>query len=702
MASAASSSAQLPLFFILIFSTCFLLSVALDTAHPPFSFNFDLTNASSYRPSDLLFQGSASPPGPEKNISDLTCNRRDRSINGCVGRISYSKPVRLYDGTTLASFSTSFTFEIRADRDTTMGDGIAFFLSFFPSTIPPYSVGGSFGLLGPNGYPAYGAGQFVAVEFDTYHNNWDPVGDHVGIDLNSVMNSWNTTSLPQGRNLSGTWTATIKFDNITTMLSASLRSDDDNYSSMEPLVVTQVLPDPRTFLPPEVAVGFSGSTAASTELNQILTWSFNSTIPAPRIPNNKGAYWLRFWAQLQHEEQAKAALSLMSRNMEIIALEFIKGDWNSFYRKKAAIIAGGVLALFLLVVMAWFIISYWKWRNRQPPEFEKQEPIQFQYCDLADATDHFSDEIGKGHFGVVYRGSLKKLGREVAVKKILDSSPVVLGQKNRDFYCELNTITSVNHKNLVKLVGWCMGNSFDFVEFMCWRGKSENNKLLPVYELVPKGSLHDHLHKKEETLTWEIRYKIVKDITCALIYLHHECNPLILHRDIKPSNILLDNNFNAKLADFGLSRILDPDSSRILTIPVGTEGYLDPECKKPEGKVEFSRSTDIYSYGIVLLEITCRQSMTRKKSHMQAADDKLKGEFRRSEMENVIILGLWCSFPDSKKRPSMLQAMAVLEHGKPRPDLDLLDRTSVPTQVETDIDPLAPSSAGSSSYEQQA
>ncbi|WVZ51014.1 LOW QUALITY PROTEIN: hypothetical protein U9M48_002206 [Paspalum notatum var. saurae] len=648
MASAASSHAQLPLFFIFIISTCFLLSVAVDTAHLPFSFSFDLTNASSYQPSDLLFQGSASPPGPEKNISDLTCNRRDHSINACTGRISYNKPLQ----------HELHLLRTRTQRwRTGMGDGIAFFLSSFPSSIPPNSGGGSFGL--PNDYAAYGAGQFVAVEFDTYHNPWDPEGDHVGIDLNSVIKSWNTTvtpqlstqlditttSLPQGQTLSGTWTATIKFDNITTMLSASLRSNDN--SSMEPVVVTLVLPDPRMFLPPEVAVGFSASTGASTELNQIVTWSFNSTIPAQRIPNNKG--------------------------------------------KKAAIIAGGVLALLLLVVMAWFIISCWKWRNRQQPGFKKQEPIQFQYRDLADATNHFSDErkLGEGFFWVVYRGSLKKLGLEVAVKKILDRSPVVLGQKTGIFI--YNHISKSQEPR--ELIGWCMGNSFDFVAFMCWCGKSEKNKLFLVYELVPKGSLHDHLHNKKETLRWEIS----EDITCALVYLHHECNPLILHRDIKPSNILLDNNFNAKLADFGLSRILDPDSSRILTIPVGTEGYLDPECKKPEGKVEFSRSTDIYSYGIVLLEIACRQGMTREivwqqylnRSHMQAADDKLNGEFRRSEMEVVIVLGLWCSYPDNKKRPTMEQVMAVLEQGKPLPDLDLLDRTSVTTQLETYIDPPA-------------
>ena len=203
-----------------------------------------------------------------------------------------------------------------------------------------------------------------------------------------------------------------------------------------------------------------------------------------------------------------------------------------------------------------------------------------------------------------------------------------------------------------------------------------------------------------------IRYKIVKDITRGLLYLHHECDPIILHRDIKPGNILLDNNFNAKLADFGLSRIVDPDSSRVLTNPVGTEGYIDPLCRKQVEKVEFSRSSDVYSVGIVLLDIACKKGMVREqvwqqytnRSLMRAADDKLQGEFHRSEMENVIILGLWCSYPDdSKKRPTMEQVMAVLEHGKPLPDLNSLDTTSASSLQETYIRPQTPSSAGSSS-----
>ncbi|KAJ1256546.1 hypothetical protein BS78_K006400 [Paspalum vaginatum] len=372
----------------------------------------------------------------------------------------------------------------------------------------------------------------------------------------------------------------------------------------------------------------------------------------------------------------------------------------------------------LLALVAWVILSWCKWTNRNRG-FEKlgnEKLTRFAFRDLAAATEKFSEgrKLGEGFFGVVHRGYLKKLGCEVAIKEIKpEAAPGLIITSNNTFSAELNAITSVKHKNLVKLFGWCRGNSSNFAEFMCWCWKKEKNRLFLMYKLVPKGSLQDHLHK-QETLRWETRYKIVKDITSALRYLHHECDQLILHRDIKPGNILLDDNFNAKLADFGLSRIADPGHSRIMTVPVGTGHYLDPECKKPEGLVEFSRSTDIYSYGIVLLEIACncKQGMGREKvwqhyidndkSVLEAADDRLNGEFNKNEMEGVIVIGLWCSFPDSKKRPSMLKVMAVLEHGKPLQDLDLLDRTSVPTQQETYIDPPPASSAGSSSYEQHA
>ncbi|CAO2142425.1 unnamed protein product [Urochloa humidicola] len=659
---------QILLLILLPVSSCFLLPLSLDaTSVPPvvdssppkFSFSFDFSDASRYDAiRDLKFEGDASV---SSNQVDLTCSSFTiQGDNICTGRMSYNHPVPFYDDTTLASFNTSFIFVIQVDNEAdTASGGMAFFVSGYPSTMPPNSGGDQLGLLNVNQDAASGAGQFIAVEFDMFQddNLTDPTDNQIRIDTNCVQSqNYKNFSLPSLGSGSRPMTATIQFNSITGLLVASLRFRD--YPSTEPIVqFSQMLPDPKSLLPRDVAVGFSAATNTSTK-HQILAWSFNSTLASST-----------------------------------------KGHKNT----KAIIV--GVIGALAMVLVVWFILSCWKWttRHRGFEKQGKQEPTQFEYRDLEAATDHFLEErkLGEGLFGVVYRGYLKKLGCDVAVKKMKNKSQAVPGPDNKDFYDELNIITAVKHRNLVKLVGWCRGNSWNFVEFMCWCWNNKNNKLFLVYELVPKGSLYDHLHK-EEILPWETRYKIVKDITCALVYLHHECNPFILHRDIKPSNILLDDNFNAKLADFGLSRIVDTDSSRILTIPVGTEGYLDPQLRKKVGVVEFSRSSDVYSFGIVLLDIACKKGVHREQvwhhytngSLMQAADDKLKGEFHRNEMETVIILGLWCSYPDdSKKRPSMEQVMAVLEPGQPLPDLKSLDTTSASTLQETCVDPKAPSSA---------
>ncbi|KAF2932661.1 hypothetical protein DAI22_04g014700 [Oryza sativa Japonica Group] len=280
---------------------------------------------------------------------------------------------------------------------------------------------------------------------------------------------------------------------------------------------------------------------------------------------------------------------------------------------------------------------------------------RFEYHELATATENFSDDrkLGEGAFRVVYSGFLKQLEREVAVKKIVREFNV----GHKDFFSEVITMSETRHKNLVKFFGWCirLRHSWNILQFMCgWCCNMENKELFLVYELMKNGNLYEE--QRSETLLTNM-YKIAKNIGSALFYLHHDCKPYILHRDIKPGNILLDENFNAKLADFGLSRIANPDNNAMLqttmTIAVGTEGYIDPQCKK-DGTVRFNCPSDVYSFGIVLLEITCTG-----KSREQICGLR--------EMERVIILGLWCSAFETKDRPTMQQAMDVLERNAPLP-----------------------------------
>ncbi|CAL4979696.1 unnamed protein product [Urochloa decumbens] len=286
MASAAiSSSAQLHVLLFLLISTtyyCFLLPLSLVAANdritvatvesPNISFSFDISNsnASSYGAGDFRIEGNA-------------------SAHGCIGRVSYNHPVLFHDVTNLASFSTSFTFVIKPNGEPAPGDGIAFFLSGYPSSMPPKNVVGSLGLINAAA-AAYGSDQFVAIEFDTYKNDeWgDPSANHIGIDINTVRSAnttdlTNTTSGLPSLKVNATMTATIQFNGTTGMLVASLRFHD--HPSMEPAVVTYVLQDPKSLLPREVVVGFSAGCGTCTERHQILAWSFNSTLAAAPTPH---------------------------------------------------------------------------------------------------------------------------------------------------------------------------------------------------------------------------------------------------------------------------------------------------------------------------------------------------------------------------------------------------------------------------------
>nr|CAE03665.3 OSJNBa0042N22.7 [Oryza sativa Japonica Group] len=329
--------------------------------------------------------------------------------------------------------------------------------------------------------------------------------------------------------------------------------------------------------------------------------------------------------------------------------------------KKTIVVGLSIGGALIVVLLVWCVLSWWKWRGTGRG-FDKgtRGVRRFKYHQLVSATNQFSMEnkIGAGAFGEVHKGYLTELGREVAVKKILKECR----EGNKDFFDEVQTISRAKQKNLVELLGWGIKRRWNIIDFMCWCRQKKSDLFL-VYELVDNGNLHRHLHEEAAVvLPWTARYKIVKDIGCALIYLHHDRKPYILHRDIKPSNILLDKEFNAKLADFGLSRTADNGTIQSSMV-VGTANYLDPECMKT-GK--FDRSSDVYSFGLVLLEIACKKD---ENSYAQVADDRLRGEFDERQMERVIFLGLQCCQPKASMRPTMQEAMGFLEDNSPLPEL---------------------------------
>ncbi|KAM3310879.1 hypothetical protein ACQJBY_031511 [Aegilops geniculata] len=301
-------------------------------------------------------------------------------------------------------------------------------------------------------------------------------------------------------------------------------------------------------------------------------------------------------------------------------------------------------------------------------EFEKGTgPKRFRYNDLAVATSNFSDKkkLGEGGFGSVYKGFLKELKVEVAIKKVSKTSK----QGRKEYISEVKIISRLRHRNLVQLIGWCHGGG----------------ELLLVYNLMPHGSLDTHLYSSNATLSWPLRYEIVLGLGSALLYLHQDWEQCVLHRDIKPSNIMLDASFCAKLGDFGLARLVDHGRGPYTTGLAGTMGYMDPECVVT-GRT--SAESDVYSFGVVMLEIACgkRPAVARGREDvihlvqwvwdswergrtLDAADAQLNLEFDDREMECMVVVGLWCAHPDRSLRPSIKQAMNVLRFEAPLPSL---------------------------------
>ncbi|CAN1324450.1 Proline-rich receptor-like protein kinase PERK5 [Linum perenne] len=263
----------------------------------------------------------------------------------------------------------------------------------------------------------------------------------------------------------------------------------------------------------------------------------------------------------------------------------------------------------------------------------------FSFEELHAATDGFapSNLLGQGGFGYVHKGVLTN-GKEVAVKSLKAGS----GQGDREFQAEVDIITRVHHRYLVTLVGYSIAN---------------NHKLL-VYEFVPNSTLEFHLHAKNRpTMDWPTRLKIAIGSAKGLAYLHEDCHPRIIHRDIKAANILLDYNFDAKVADFGLAKLSQDNNTHVSTRVMGTFGYLAPEYAS-SGKL--TDKSDVFSFGVVLLELITGRCPLDNNSNM---DDSLVDwvSYSHSEMSRMVACAAYAIRHSSKKRPRMSQVARTLE-----------------------------------------
>ncbi|XP_028059574.1 G-type lectin S-receptor-like serine/threonine-protein kinase SD2-5 [Camellia sinensis] len=215
-------------------------------------------------------------------------------------------------------------------------------------------------------------------------------------------------------------------------------------------------------------------------------------------------------------------------------------------------------------------------------------PTRFSYEELRAMTNNFNHKLGEGGFGSVFQGTLSD-STNVAVKRLNG-----FGQVKKSFLAEVETIGSIHHVNLVRLIGFC----------------AEKSYRLLVYEYMFNGSLDKWIFQRHQELTlgWQSRRKIIMDIAKGLAYLHEDCRQKIFHLDIKPQNILLDEYCNAKISDFGLSKLIDKDQSQVVTTLRGTPGYLAPEWLNSI----ITEKVDVYSFGVVVLEMLCgRKNLDR-------------------------------------------------------------------------------------------
>ncbi|XWS54603.1 hypothetical protein CRYUN_Cryun10bG0102900 [Craigia yunnanensis] len=649
------------LFFILCFLLFGLLPLSkAELIDDNINFNFI-----SFDPNqrEIFYEGNASSSG---NEIQLTTNQRNTALGGSVGRATYYKPMHLWDNSSgnlvLADFSTQFSFVIDSDKNSSKADGFAFFLAPNGSKIPPESAGGSLGLQHSNRTIDF---EFVAVEFDTFSNPWDPKGmsDHVAIDLNSVENNlslvnWWWSDIENG----GKVDAFISYNSNTKNLSVFLLDADDstrkNSSSLSTIL------DLSKYLPEWVTFGFSGTTGWLFETHTIYSWNFNSTLQVDANTSNP--------TNPPTAETNSTSPPVNRRRKSRTWLWVVLGV--------AGALVGGMILVWLSSLNRkkfgkdednGYVID-----EEINDEFERGTgPKKFSYNELAHATDNFEDigKLGQGGFGGVYKGFLRDSSSYVAIKRVSSGSK----QGIKEYASEVKIISRLRHRNLVQLIGWC----------------HDKKELLLVYEFMPNGSLDSHLFTKNSLLTWVVRYKIAQGLASGLLYLHEGWEQCVVHRDIKSSNVLLDSDFNAKLGDFGLARLVDHAKGSQTTVLAGTMGYLAPECHIA-GKA--SKQSDVYSFGVVALEIACGRKPIDPKGGegkvnlvvwvwelygrgklLEACDPRLCGEFVKQEMEQLMIVGLWCAHPDENSRPSMQQAIHALNFEVPLPILP--SKMPVPT-----------------------
>lgn len=338
--------------------------------------------------------------------------------------------------------------------------------------------------------------------------------------------------------------------------------------------------------------------------------------------------------------------------------------------KKTNFLIGMICVVFAILSIGainLYVMRRRKVRRRKVDEdgvFQVTNLRVFSYKELHSATKGFSVKLGHGGFGAVFQGLLSD-SSAVAVKRL--ERP---GGGEKEFRAEVCTIGNIQHVNLVRLRGFC----------------SENSHRLLVYDFMPNGSLSTYLRQGSHNLSWDVRFRVALGTARGIAYLHEECRSCIIHCDIKPENILLDEDYSAKVSDFGLAKLIGRDFSRVLATMRGTWGYVAPEWISG---VAITSKADVYSYGMTLLELiggrrnvvgpppsgggaegtvaeswffppwAARQIIDGNVAAV--VDERLGSEYDVAEAARIGLVAVWCIQDDESTRPTMGMVVKMLE-----------------------------------------
>ncbi|KAI9070573.1 hypothetical protein K1719_047464 [Acacia pycnantha] len=614
----------------------------------------------------FMFDGVYFKLGPDSDQVLQNSNMSRREIQADSGlseawQVFYNLPLQFKNSNNtttssyVSSFSTTFIFVVIAPDSIFHGHGLA--LAFSPTRFIPEAQPNQY--LGLFNATSNGesSDHIVAIELDTdqdfqFH---DIDNNHLGIDING-LESVNASS-------AGYYTDRGRFVKLDLASGEPMQVWVEYNSTDQKLSVTI---HPINMPKPEIPL-LTLKRDLSSYFSEFMYAGFSSS------GGSGSSHYILGWSFRLNGQAEQINLSHLPNIPGIVDPNKRVGGGKGY--KKILIVVLSLVCVVILLILVYGVIMIRR-RRKFIQVLEDWQvlygPHRFTYKDLFIATKGFREAqlLGRGGFGRVYKGILPFSNVQIAVKRISHDSR----QGMREFVAEIATIGRLRHLNLVRLLGYC----------------KRKNELLLVYDFMPNGSLDKFLYclPNNKILSWKQRFKIIKDVAYALLYLHQQWVQVVIHRDIKPANVLIDNDMNARLGDFGLAKLCDHGNDPKTSHVAGTPGYIDPEIVH-SGKS--NTCSDIYSFGVFLLEIACGrrpiETQTSPKKVVlidwvmecwekgeicEAVDSRLGDEYVVDEAELVLTLGLLCSHPVSSARPTISSVVQYLDGDSELPH-NLLD-----------------------------